>query len=253
MPPLAIGIAGAVVAGGAIAGGVIAGNAKARAIERAASEKESAAKAEQEKALSLAAPTTQELVQIQTQIEQADRALARQERLLNAVDPALIEAGHQALKLLRGQEAQTLSPLQGERARQRAALAEQIQSTMGAGGVNSAAGAEQLKQFDTQTALILGQAQQSALNTLLGTSLQARPNPYQGIAERQAITNQMGNIQARQINALKGSSVVPFAGAQYLGDLTRAESGAQAANSALTFGTSIAASELSKKKPETQP
>lgn len=118
----------------------------------------------------------QALARLESGFQAQERQLARQEELMNAINPALKEAALQAAGLLRGEDAQALAPLRRQRERQRQTLLNSLRSQLGPGAETSSAGLNALNRFDAETDSILGGAQQQTLSGLLGTSLSARPN-----------------------------------------------------------------------------
>lgn len=146
--------------------------------------------------------SVQELNALDQSVGLATRNIANQERLMASIDPTLMEASQQALKLLRGESASSLAPLQSQQATQRQALVNQLRSQ--GIGENSSAGLNALARFDQQAALTSSQAQQQQLGTLLGTTLSSRVdlgNSAQGLA---GLGAQYGNIGARNANLVGG-------------------------------------------------
>jgi hypothetical protein len=192
------------------------------------------------KAAEFAAPTGQEIAQMQAQIDNYSRTialqganLARQEKLINAVDPALIEAGHQALALLQGKSAPVLNPMLQQRAQDRAKLEGALKTQLGGGYASSTAGIQALNQFDQQTNMLTSQSQAQYMGSLLGVSASVRPDIGGMINNNAQVLNGMsnsilgnaGNIQSRQANAYTNlgnaagmNSLVGYAGAPYMGD-----------------------------------
>lgn len=195
----------------------LAGEQQADTQGKAAQAQYNTATAQREAVTKMAAPTAQELVESGKAIQEKDKAISRQEALLNATDPALLEAGGQALKLLRGQQASVLGPIQAERDRQRGQLVTSLRAQMGEGAENTSAGQEALNRFDQQTTQTMASAQQSTLQSLLGTLTQNRPNPYGAQQANEQTLAMLGNLQGRQINALTGTSMVPYAQLPYTG------------------------------------
>lgn len=126
-------------------------------------------------------PSVEELRSLEGQLQSSERVLAQNERLLSAVDPALMEASQQALKLLRGEKAQSLGPLEQQRTEQRNQLVQRLREQYGPGAESTSAGAKALRQFDSETSMLSNSAQQQSLGTLLGTTEQARSSALGGI------------------------------------------------------------------------
>lgn len=216
MPPAAI---IAVGAGAALAGGYLAykgAEDQAEATGNAARAQQQQAQADRQLAMSLAQPTTAELERLQKQIQLADGAISRQEKILDAVDPALMEAGRQALQLMRGQEATVLSPLKQQRQLQRDQLVNNLRQQMGPGAETSTPGVTALNQFDQETGLLLADAQQKSLHELLGTAERARPNPADSLKYNDSVYAMMRKPQEDAISALTKTPVTPYAGAPFV-------------------------------------
>lgn len=202
MPPLLIAGAAA-VAGQAVAGGVAAGQ-KADAAQNQQNMAINAAK----EAKIAALPSAQEIAMIDSQIQQKDITIGRERKLIEAVDPTLIEAGKQAFQLLQGKDAEILGPIQRQRARQKQNLQEQLRRNLGPGYETSSAGIEALGKFDAETSNISATAQQNAVGMLLGSTQQTAGMARAG----ENAGNQMGfqalaaqqNIQSRQLSAANG-------------------------------------------------
>lgn len=190
----------------------------------------------------------QELNALDSALAQQQTYVQKQQQLLDAVDPTLMEASKQALSLLGGQKAASLGPLENQRAQQRQALQNSLRS-QGLGDGSSAA-LNALGKFDSETANILGSAQQSSLNTLLGTTVASNPNINASTSNLAAIGQGYGALGARnaqtitnagaaRLGALSGAGtqVINNAGAQYVGDnLKQQAAAAQYGANAQMFG-----------------
>ena len=119
-------------------------------------------------ALLLAEADPNELRDLETAFSESERLLAREEKFLNAIDPALMEASEQTLKLLRGEEADINKPTQNLRARQRQQLVDSLRSQFGPGAESSSIGRQALSEFDTQTSLLASQNRQNSLSQVFG-------------------------------------------------------------------------------------
>lgn len=234
-------IGGAILGTGAkIAGSVIEGNAKADIAK--------AKQAQAQHAQELAAPTAAELGQIDKTIATSDKAIARQEQLISALDPTIVAASKNALDLLNGKEAPTLNPLRQERERQRSLLESNLREQLGSGYATSSSGSEALNRFDMQTGQLTSQAQQSYLGSVsntLGTVSGARSSAEGALAQQESFGlragEDLGRISERQAGAAMGG--IPTAGSQYYGALatgqTIGEIGSgitQLAGAAASFG-----------------
>jgi hypothetical protein len=219
MPPLAI--AGGVAAAGLAVKG-IAGAKAAKAKGSIAQQQEAQAAAERQAVISAAAPSVGELQAAEKQMQVADRAIARQEELLNAVDPSLIEAGKQALGLLKGEDVKSLDPLKRNRDRQRALLQNQLRERLGAGYETSSAGSEALNRFDQQTSETLAGAQEQTLGRLLGVAAGVRPDQGQLVGLGGVGLGTQTMFQNRLLNATAGApSLVDTVGGKQKGQAAK--------------------------------
>lgn len=242
-----MGTAGAIV-GGSIVGGLLqrdAARKQARAQERAARAQLSAeerARAEEikfrretrEQALEFAKFRPEEIAAIERATELNEQDLARKERLLDSVDPALMNAGQQALELLQGQEAAILDPVRRQRQEQKQALEERLQRQLGTGFRTTTAGLQALNDFDEGTDRLLAQAQQDSISQLLGVSQNVRniANLGSNITNAQNLAQLQGTEARRQVAAVTQTPLVPQAqitnaGAPFVGDALRAQADQQ--------------------------
>lgn len=246
MPPAAAAIGVGIMAAGAI-GQAVAGQELASAQGAAAraqlteQQRQQAmeikmAQESRDLALQYAKMTPQELAEIDRNSKLISSDIARKEKILASVDPALIEAGTQALQLLRGEEAKTLAPIRDERARQRKSLEDRLRSQLGSGFESSTAGLQALNEFDRQTSQVMAGAQEQSLQTLLGATQNIAnisaltPDIYAS----QSLATLMGANRQLSVNAILGTQVKPTAiteaGAPF------ATAAAQAANSSRMWG-----------------
>ena len=188
-------------------------------------------------ALKYAEPTPDELNQIQRGITLNENDIARKEKLLASSDPALIEAGSQALKLLRGEEAKTIAPLKANIAKQESALRERLQAQLGPGYENTTAGIQALQAFNEQANAAVTGAQQSSLAQLLGVAqdTSGRYGMQSNIANTAGLAGLFGNISNRQVSAINQTPITG-AGAQFIGDLQSARASQQATGRAIQIG-----------------
>jgi len=162
-----------------------------------------------------------------------------------SIDPTLMEASQQALRLLRGESASSLDPLNAQRAQQR----QQLQNSLRAQGLGdgSSTALNALNKFDSETAMLGNQAQQQQLGTLLGTTLNSRVDLGASAGQLAGLGGAFGNIGARnaallgnvgttRLGALSGAGqqLIGNAGAQFtgtvLGNQARAQSAQNQAN-----------------------
>lgn len=191
------------------------------------------------KALEFAYPSYEEMANRGKMIEargqyfsRAMASLEKEQALLDAVDPALKEAGNQAFKLLQGENAKALAPIERQRARQKTMLENNLAANLGGGFRTSSAGIEALQRFDDETMALMTNTQMSTLNSFLGLTASIRPDMtgktsqvYSTLGNMDAsIASQYQNESARKIGAVTGTpvnfnNVVQNAGAGSIGDL----------------------------------
>jgi hypothetical protein len=149
------------------------------------------------------------------------------------VDPAIIEAGRQALALLKGEEAASLNPLRNEFDSGESKLREKLMAQLGAGYETSTAGIQALAAFNQKKDMTLANAQDQTLGRLLGVSQGVSANGYtQNVAAGATLGQMLGNIQGRKINAITGSPI-DSAGSQFVGDMARARAGSSVFDNAI--------------------
>lgn len=200
--------------------------------------------------------TTQGLASLDRDIANQERNLSRQEQLISQIDPTVIEASQQALRLLRGEESSTLAPLKNQRATQRQKLVSMLREQLGPGAETSTAGIQALTRFDAETDNIFAGAQQQALSNLGGLSSQftsQRPDIAKEIAllsgygqnQNQLRMNQANNIANlgyQRLGALQapGQAYAGTAGAGFVKDLIQGQQNTSRTNawadSSLRFG-----------------
>lgn len=178
-------------------------------------------------ALQYAEPSAQEMQQIEQAIAFSKQDLARREKLIASSDPALIEAGQQALQLLQGKEAKTLDPLRNQRTNQRKALEQTLAQRLGPDYAQSSAGLMALNQFDQQTSDLLANQQQQSLGQLLGVAQNTQQfgSLNTGIQTALGIAGQRGSINSRLANAVSGNRI--DASLMYGGEAAQAKANQQ--------------------------
>lgn len=236
----------------------IAGQKAAKAAGQAAEAQSAAAQAQlvearesRERAIR-AAESPQELAALERQIQQQERGVQREEKFLSSIDPTLVEASQQALRLLRGEEASTLGPMRQQRERQRKMLLDQLRSQLGPGAETSSAGIQALTQFDQQTSLGLAQQQQASLGQLLGSAQQSGQLGRTSLSSLGQIGSNIsggfGNIASRRVNAITGSqagisqagqSVIQSSGSQFVRDQLRAQAEGQIGTDLFKLGATV--------------
>lgn len=191
-------------------------------------------------ALKYAEATPEELAQINRSIALNEADIQRKEKLLASSDPALIEAGSQALKLLRGEEAKTLGPLKANLAAQESKLREKLAQQLGPGWETSTAGIQALQAFNEKANAALSGAQQNMLGLLLGTAqdTSARYGAQTNISNSANLSKLFGDISSRSVNAINKTPITG-SGAQFVGDLQNARASQAATGNLINIGATL--------------
>ena len=204
------------VAGATLVGGMISADGQKRAGQSAADAQGRIANSQLDEqrrtraaAVAAANPSPQEIQTLQDMIHTNTADIARKQKLLDSADPALIEAGHQALDLLQGKEATVLGPMRDEQARQRAKLEDNLRQKLGSGYDTSTAGIQALAAFDQQSQLALQGAQQNTLASLLGTTQNTEQfgNMNSNMQASGMASQLYGNQSTRMVNAINGTPI----------------------------------------------
>jgi hypothetical protein len=178
--------------------------------------------------------SVQELNALSQGLEVQQRNIAQQEKLMASIDPTLMEASQQALRLLRGERVDSLTGANSARTQQR----QQLQNSLRAQGLGdgSSAALNALQKFDLGTA----QMEQQQLQTLLGTTLNSRVDlgasagqlaniggGFGAIGARNAAL--LGNVGTTRLGALSGAGqqLIANAGAQFTGTVLQNQARAQ--------------------------
>jgi len=172
--------------------------------------------------------TTMGIMNMERDLASADKNLARQEALIGQIDPTIIEASQQALKLLRGETSSTLAPLQRQRETARQKLVNQLREQLGPGAETSTAGIQALNRFDSESTNLFAGAQQQALGQLGQTAGQfnsTRPDLFREIAGRSQIGQIGSNLLMGQAGILGNArqGLIDTAGANFVEDQIRAQ------------------------------
>ncbi len=167
-----------------------------------------------------AADSADEIRQLSEAVRTNNYDISRQQRILDSTDPAVIEAGKQALEMMKGVESKTLAPLRAQREKEKMKLVEKLQRQLGPGFENTTAGIQALTAFDEATATGLQTAQQNAIGQYLGVSqgFSAQGLTNQ-VAQQATLGGMYGNIAQRKIGAINGTPI--NAGLQYSGDIAK--------------------------------
>ena len=229
---------------GGIVSGVFGGDDAAKAAQGAAMAQQGAAGNFYNTQASIINPATvQGLASFDRDIKNQEKNLSRQEQLISQLDPTIIEASQQALRLLKGEQSSALGPAQNQRNQQRQKLLNQLREQLGPGAETSTAGIQALTRFDSETNNLLAGQQQSALANLGNVSAQftsQRPDMFREIAGLSSFGQGRSQLQFQQASAL-GQAMAPMlgtAGAQYTGQLVRGQQGQAWGNKLFEAGVS---------------
>lgn len=204
-------------------------NRKARrAASRAARAQEAAAGQLRADVMDIAKLSPQQIAQEEQVLQKQNASLQRQERLIASIDPAILEASQQALKLLKGEESSALAPLRNRRQRQRQQLLDTLRQQLGPGAETSSAGQQALQKFDAETADVMAGRQQATLGSLFGMASQGaglRQGLQGGIGLLAGMSQASQNRNLDQARLLSGvgQGQVQTAGSRFTGDLIRAQ------------------------------
>jgi hypothetical protein len=201
--------------------------------------------------------TTSGIASFERDLMNQEKNLSRQEQLISQIDPTIIEASQQALRLMRGEASSTLSPLKNQRATQRQKLLNSLREQLGPGAETSTAGIQALTRFDSETDNIFAGAQQQALSNLGNISSQfssQRPDMMREIMGRSQLGQGQSNLLFGQAQLLsgQGQNLINSAGAQFAGDVMRGNQqqgfGNALLGGAVTAGTAGVTSYYGKKE-----
>lgn len=178
-------------------------------------------------ALKFAEPSEMEMQQLEQAIAVNTQEIARKEKLLASSDPALIEAGKQALELMQGKQAAATAPIASDRERARKQLENTLAQRLGPDYQQSSAGITALSEFDRQTGNLMNQVQQQTLSQFLGVAqnVQGLASLQPNAAMSAGLSQARGGINQRQMAAIQGFRVDPSL--QYAEEMSRARSNQQ--------------------------
>ncbi len=189
--------------------------------------------------------TTQGLLNYDKALGAQDRQISRQEEMVKQIDPTVLEASNQALKLLRGESSSTLAPIQNQRGQQRQKLLDTLRSQLGPGAETSTAGIQALTRFDSETNNLLSGQQQSALQGLGNTFNQFSgygQQLNQSIGQYGQLTGARAGLQGNYASLLNSAAnpLQQTAGAQFTADTLKGQQqyalGTQLLGAAVTGG-----------------
>lgn len=202
------------------------------------------------------------IAQFEKDIANQEKNLARQEQMISQLDPTIIEASQQALRLLRGETSSTLAPLKRQRDMQRQKLVNSLREQMGPGAETSSAGMQALTMFDSETDNLFAGAQQQALSNLGSISAQftaQRPDMFREIAGRSNFGQGASNLLFQQAGALNqaggqlgqfGQSLVDTAGAGHVERMMKGQ--ADSAFRKQLFGAAVMGGAMAAGAPPAQ-
>ena len=235
-----VGIGAAGMFGQAAAGGAAAKSQERIAMEQQRFAREIVDKQEKfrERLYDLArTPRPEEIQALGNMVKLQESAMQRQQflvqreqQLLNATDPAILEAGKQAYQILTNGESNATQPINKARALQR----ERMVADLAARGIDpsSSAGIESLNKFDDATHLLQQQTLGSLLSVAQGGQASAMQGAESGLGQAQGTTTSLFNFgdarTRRELGALMGAApdygqLVATAGAQHVGGLGQAQ------------------------------
>lgn len=245
---------------GGVLGGVsqtLFGDGGAGAAQNAALAQQSEANAAYRETRDIVNPATvQGLLAFDKDIKNQETNLERQQQLISQIDPTIIAASQQALKLLNGEESSALSPLRNQRAQQRQKLLNSLREQLGPGAETSTAGIQALTKFDSETDNVFANAQQNALQGLGNTAGQftgARPDMNREIMSLAGLNQGRTGLQFNQASLLNQArqGVIQNAGAQFTKDVMTGKQnqafGQSLVTGALTGGLGLAGAMLTPK------
>jgi hypothetical protein len=239
------------IGAGSMIGQYMAGQSAADAQSNIAKAQMSEQQNQRRMAMEAAEPSAAEMQQLQQAITLNTQDIARKEKILASTDPAIIEAGKQALQLLKGQEAATLDPIRKQREKERQKLTEKLTAQLGSGFANTTAGAQALAAFDESTANAMTNAQQQSLSQLLGVSQNFSGAGLQSnISNAASLSSIFGNQSSRRVNAITGNPITA-AGSQFVGDLANAQNTSNLFSNATSLAMMYGMSGAGNKAPST--
>lgn len=148
---------------------------------------------------SLADATPQELSAYSASLDSSKIQLDQSTRLLQSIDPAIMEASKQVLKVLQGGQTGVGDALGAQRQQQRTQLVNQLRAQYGPGAETSSIGQQALQKFDMESSTLTAQTQGQTLSNLYGVM-----NGYNINGSLQAVNaagQNFSNIQNRKLGA----------------------------------------------------
>lgn len=221
------------------------GEAAARAAQGAANAQMAEARRQRQEAFNMTEPVTvAALASYDKALGFQEKNLARQEQLISQIDPTVIEASQQALKLLRGEESSSLAPFKQQREMQRQKLLNQLRQQLGPGAETSSAGIQALTKFDSESAGLFAGAQQQALGNLgniFGQFNSGRPDMLREAQGFGALATNRQALRLNQLGAMNPSNQQMFgtAGGEFAGAAIKAQGQQALQNQLLGIGAQM--------------
>lgn len=193
--------------------------------------------------MNLAAQSPQQLAALERSYAAAQTQVDTDLRQLAAIDPAIMEASQQVLKLLKGDNAAVNAPIMQQRQQQRQQLIDSLKAQYGPGAESSSIGQRALRAFDMESNTAFQQNQMGTLGNLFGMATTRVQN--QGFGQLMNTAQGFGDYQSRILGAESAGSQgilgamggeVASAGAQYTGELMRAGAQRQLVGQAINTG-----------------
>lgn len=158
-------------------------------------------------AMDFAKATPQELKAYEASLAGAMKQNEQDMRLMDSIDPALMEASKQVLGLLRGDQTSMGGSYEKGRLSQRQQLVNSLRAQYGPGAESSSIGQRALQQFDMQSSEGAFGMQQQSLSSMMGL-LNSRPGMERGVGLLSQSGQNFGNIAARQAQTQLGAGNV---------------------------------------------
>jgi hypothetical protein len=208
------------VGGASLLGSVFSGNQAAKTQGKIANAQLEEQRRTRAQALKAAQASPLEIAQMEQANQLNQQDIQRKQKLLASADPAIIEAGQQALSLLQGKDAASLNPLRSSQAQQRKQLEDRLRAQLGSGYANTTAGIQALAAFDNAAYNSQSTAQQQSLAQLLGVAQNTSANNglQSNITNSNNLANLYGNQSSRIVSAINGTPITA-AGSQFAGQL----------------------------------
>lgn len=220
---------GSMMASSPILGGYIGADNKSKAQQKIAQDQANQQAEERRVAMQYAAPTSAELTALQDSLSNYQRTyglqtaqLEHEQNMQSMLDP-------QIQSLLNGGEAPTMKPYMDFMKMQKNSLQSDLSRQMGPGWEQTTAGQNQLNSFDLGAGQQASQLQQQYLGSMMADSLGLGSMIGGQINQNSTTLNSLGqgtfgmsdSIQKRRIAASEGTSLVPYSGADQLGQLAQ--------------------------------